>query len=231
MQGIRNYLSAFIATQLIAAWPVCAQGVKSGVHESPELLAEQLKLVKAELQAQPHSALLHFKTAEILRKLKRNQEALEQYERVTKLDPTNFPAYHFIATLSSSEKQLEAASAELEKLMQQKPNELMLRVALSEVLEKRHQYYDAARTLIQITYANQVPEKHRLKVEARIRYLLALSKDKTQNETAQVVSNTEEELDVVPPPLPIQPRQKSLASAKVKESREMKGVGHTPLLP
>jgi hypothetical protein len=80
-----------------------------------------------------------------------------------------------------------------------------------------------------------VPEKYRVKVNARIHNMLVLSKrDKQQqgsNDVPATANGGEEELDIMPAPLPTQGTKRSLAQAKLKDSKEVRGMGHTPLLP
>lgn len=204
---------------------------KQPTRPSPEVMAAELKLCKEQVKAKPEDAQLHLKIAELERGLGNKNNALEEYVKTTELDPTAYMAFHQIAMLSNDQKQLDQSIEKLNKLILEKPKELMLRVALSELIEKRGNYYQAARTLIDITYANAVPEKYKNKVNARIHFLLTQQKKAQQQESQETASNNEEELDVVPAPLPVQTNKRSIASAKIKDSKEVKGMGNVPLLP
>lgn len=197
---------------------------------SVEALNAELRLLRDQSHQRPDDAQLQFKMGEVLRGLGRNAEAIPAYIAATKLSADLYVAYHHLSVLSSDPAQLDDCIARLNARLKDKPDELMLRVALSELQEKRGNYQLAARTLIDITYANKVPEKYKTKVAGRIHHLLALAKSAQQQETVEAV-NAEEQLDVVPSPLPAQPSKRSIASAKMKDAKEVKGVGKVPLLP
>lgn len=211
-----------------ASSPCYAQ--HAAAKPSVETLNAELRLLRDQAHQRPDDAQLQFKMAEVLRGLGRTAEALHAYVASTKLSPDMYVSYHHISVLSSDNQQLDDCIHRLNARLKDKPDELMLRVALSELQEKRGNYQLAARPLIDITYANKVPEKYKAKVAGRIHHLLALAKSAQQQETTEA-ANAEEQLDVVPSPLPAQPSKRSIASAKMKDSREVKGVGKVPLLP
>lgn len=220
-----------LLAQVMLLSPAFAQGLATPATTSPEVLAQELRTVRAELRARPDDAPLQFKAGEVLRKLGRNGEAAEAYSRATELDPHMYVAYHQLAQACDDAQLLEEAIERLSKLAPEKPKELMLRVAWSELLEKRGKFHEAARPLIDLTYANAVPEKFKAKVSARIHYLLAQKKAQQQEDVRQTTAATEEELDVVPSPLPARASKRSIAAARIKDAREVKGVGKVPLLP
>ena len=218
---------------LVDAVPACAQVSGSGRSpqpQSPEVLASELRLLREQVRLHPEDCQLQYRIGEVLRNLGRTSEATVAYASATKLSPDLYVAYHQLSGLSSDPEQLDEAIARLTARCQEKPDELMGRVALSEMLEKRGNFQLAARVLIDITYANKVPEKYKAKVSGRIHHLLALAKSAQQQEVTEVTV-AEEQLDVVPSPLPAQPSKRSIASAKMKDAREVKGVGKVPLLP
>lgn len=191
-----------------------------------------LRQYKLEVQAKPQDAQLRYKLGEAYRKLGDNDSAAREYFRALELDQTLWVAYHQLSLCSTDEKKLDEAISRLIKLETEKPRELLLRVALSELYEKRGDYYQAARTLIDLSYANAVPEKFKNKVTARIHNMLLLAKTK-QPEQAQApvqAASVEEDLDVMPAPLPTPGTKRSLAQAKLKDSKEVRGMGHTKLL-
>jgi len=200
------------------------------IHKSPaETAAEELQELKRLARENDKDANAHFNLAEALRKRGRKQEAAQEYVRTTVLAPENFVAYHQISVVSDDAQLLDEAVSRLTKLKMEKPKELMLRVALSELLEKRQMYYQAARVLIEITYDNAVPPKYAQRVNGRIHYLLARSKD------AQLAAKdnipADEDLDVLPAPLPDTGLRKGLTASKINETKELKGMGRVPLLP
>lgn len=189
---------------------------------------EQLRAARARVKASPEDVNARFQLAELLRKQGRQGEAAQEYLTVTELDPTLYLAYHQLTLVQSDTSQIDDAIERLKKLKEERPKELMLCVALSELLEKRGNYYQAARQLIDLGYANAVPPKFAPKVNARVHYLLTKAKDAQIKETVSEVSD--DDLDVVPAPLPESTLKKGMAASKYKESKEMKGVGHVPLL-
>jgi tetratricopeptide (TPR) repeat protein len=203
---------------------------------TPEDLQADLKTLKTDLLVKPDDAQLHYKLGEVYRKLGQNGPAADEYMKAINLDQTLWAAYHQLTATSNDARQLDSAFEKLSKLESQKPKELLLRVALSEMFEKRGNYYQAARTLIDCTYNGGVPEKWRTRVNARIHNMLVLSKSQKQQPEEQdavpaSAINPEEEMDLMPAPLPVPTSKRSLAQAKIKDAKEVRGMGNTPLLP
>jgi len=211
-----------------AGQPGAAPGTARLAAAAPAPTAQELAGARAAVRANPSDAKAHMALAELLRRLSRQREAAQEYLEVTDLDPHNYLAYHQLSTLNADSAQLDEAIARLSKLKDEKPHELMLRVALSELYERRGNYYQGARVLVDLTYQNAVPAKYHARVNARIHYLLTKQKD---SQTADKSFVSEEELDALPPPLPESTIHKDLAASKLKESRVMRGLGNTPLLP
>lgn len=199
----------------------------------------ELRRLQTDLVLKPNDAQLHFKLAEFYRKAEQYKLAADEYTTTINLDQTVWAAYHQLTAISTDEKQLDAALVKLSKLEAEKPKELMMRVALSELFEKRGNYYQAARTLVDCTYNGGVPEKWRIRVNARIHNMLVLAKSqKLQFEdpaaAAAATANAapaEEDLDIMPAPLPTASTKRSIAQAKIKDAKEVRGMGNTPLLP
>lgn len=205
---------------------------------TPEQLRAEIKQIQTDLLLKPNDAQLHFKLGEALRKFNQTNQASAEYLKAIECDPTLWVAYHQLTNCTNDAEVLDALIVKLSKLESEKPKELLLRVALSELYEKRGNYYQAARTLIDLSYANAVPEKFRPKVSARIHNMLLLSKSHhpaaKADEAAQatpVAGASEEDLDLMPAPLPMPGTKRSIAQAKLKDSKEVRGMGHTPLLP
>ncbi len=121
----------------------------------------------------PSSPDLSFKFAEALRLNGESVKANHQYLHTTEVEPAFYLAYHQLFLHCNDERILDEAINRLRFLKQDKPNELMLRVALSELLEKKREFYEASRELIDLVFTNLVPEKYKEKVNTRIRYLQA----------------------------------------------------------
>jgi len=189
--------------------------------------AQQLKIAQQDVQKTPRDAKLRYDYAELLRKSGDSHKATVQYLEVTSLDPTYYLAYHKLTMCQPSNEQLDEAIERLNKLEEIRPKELMMRVALSEVLEKRGELYKAARALVDLQYSDVIPPKYVPKVNARIHFLLSKAKDVQTTEKSQ---QTDEELDSVPLPLPDGPN-KDMSASKLKDSKVTEGYGHTKLLP
>jgi len=198
----------------------------------PPTLAEQLKVAEQAVQSAPRDAKKRFELAEILRKSGDNHKASIQYLETSVLDPSYYLAYHQLLICKPSNDQLDEAIERLTKLEEQIPKELMLRVALSEVLERRGETYKAARALVDLQFSEYIPPKYTPQINARVRYLLGKAKDQQTTEKAQQVGQTPtEDLDSVPLPIPETTAAKDLSEAKLKDSKVTEGYGHNKLLP
>jgi tetratricopeptide (TPR) repeat protein len=233
MRGV-SQLRAFavvIGTILLIPPAVAAAAEQSHfIQKTPaQIAAEELQQLRQQVRENPNDFNAHLQLADALRKRGRAKEAAEEYVRVTLLSPEHYMAYHQLSLVSDDAAQLDEAISRLTKLKMEKPKELMLRVALSELLEKRQSFYQAARVLIEITYDNAVPPKFKPRVDGRIHYLLAKSKEAQLHAKDNIPAD--EDLDVVPAPLPETGLRKGLTASKINESKEMKGMWRVPLLP
>ncbi len=190
---------------------------------------QQLQAARSQVRENPSSAKAHCALAELLKKSARQREAAQEYLQASELEPTLYIAYHQLSTLDADPTQLDEAISRLNTLKDDRPKDLILRVALSELLEKRGRFYQGARVLVDLVYQNAVPDNYLPKVNARIHYLLVKSRD--SQETDKGPGSSEEELDTLPPPLPEATLHSDMAASRLKESRVMRGVGHAPLLP
>lgn len=188
----------------------------------------EFKVARENLAAYPKDYRTHFALGELYKRAGSNKEAVKEYAAATELNPAYYVAYHQMAYSSPDPATVEAAIERLNKLKEEKPRDLLLRVALSELLEQRKEYYHAARTLVDLLYQNAVPDQHVTKVNARIRLLLGKAKDM---QTLEKARGQEEEMEMVPPPLPEASLRRNLHASKIKEPKVMPGVGHAPLLP
>src|SRR6185369_7548008 len=107
----------------------------------PEVTAADLKTARDHVKNAPEDAPVRYQLAELLRRSGRPREAAKEYLEVTQLDPTMFIAYHQIATIGADPGQIAEAVERLNKFKTEKPRELMLHVALSELLEKQQNFY------------------------------------------------------------------------------------------
>jgi tetratricopeptide (TPR) repeat protein len=202
----------------------------SGDTVAASTTADELKSARLAVAVDSNDANAHLRLADVLRKLGRNQEASQQYLAAASLKRDLYVAYHHLSVICADRELIDKAIQQLTEDKQKNPHELMLRVALSELLEKRKDYYQAAKPLIEIQYDNSVPAKYRPRVEARIHYLLSKAHEAQLNQP-DTPGAADEELDVVPAPLPDASLRKGLTASKIKDSKELKGMGHVPLLP
>jgi tetratricopeptide (TPR) repeat protein len=195
-----------------------------------EQLAQALKAARQAVNDDPDDADAHVRLGDLLHKSGRNREAAQQYLAATNLRHDLYVVYHELSLVSDDPQVLDEAINRLNGDKEKNPKDLMLRVALSELLEKRKNYHEAAKALIDLQYTNAVPPKYTARVEARIHFLLTKAKEVQQKEVEPPVA-TDEELDILPSPLPDAGLRKGLTASKIKDSKELKGMGHVPLLP
>lgn len=175
----------------------------------------------------PANAKLKYQYAEALRHAGRNAEALKEYVQVTEMDPANYVAYHQIALASPDAKTLSESIKRLTHLMSDKPKELMLRVALSELLEAEGQYFQASKVLVDLVFDNAVPPKFTAKVNSRIRFLQSKARGEHAN---RKVADTHHKTDSAPPlPLPEENLSRGLSASRLEKGHEVDGFGHSLL--
>jgi len=190
--------------------------------------APDIAALKAKVEADPSDAKIRYAYAEGLRRLGRNKEASHEYLTVTELDPSFYHAYHQLSIVNREKQVLDEAISRLNFLKDEKPKDLFLRVALSELYEKKGDNYTAGKTLVELVYSNSVPDKYVTKVNQRIRFLQSKLKDAQSLDKAY---GGDEQMDSNPPPLPDATLNRDLSISKVKEPKVMQGFGHATLLP
>lgn len=210
--------------------PTTSRATSHHIKADKSSLQQELSSLSEQIQAMPRDPHLRFRQGQVFYALENKNEALKAYQEVIKLDPNFYVAYHEIARCSDDAKLVDQYTTALTALQKERPKDLMLRVALSEFLEKKKNYREAARVLIDLVYANEVPAKYTAKVNARIHHLLSLSKiSEATKATLDAPATNEEGLDLSPAPPPLPSR--GISAHRVRESKEMHGVGHAPLLP
>lgn len=184
--------------------------------------------LKARVDSEPSDSKVRYAYAEGLRQSNRLKEASREYLAATELDPSFYHAYHQLSLTTSDKVLLDEAIARLKFLKDEKPKDLLLRVALSELYEKKGDNHTAGMMLVDLVYQNGVPDKYMAKVNQRIRFLQ--SKTKNAQGLDKVYGN-DELMESNPPPLPEATLNRDLSISKVKEPRVMQGFGHATLLP
>lgn len=212
-------------------------GVGAGVSAAPEgqapAIAGQTAPTRAALEecrneseANPGDAGIKFKYAELLRAAGQNEEACQAYLQVTEIDASNYVAYHWLSQICDDQGQLSEAVSRLEYLMQTKPKDLLLRVALSELLERQGNYYRASRPLIDLIFADGVPPAYAKKVNDRIRFLQARAKEVQVKRKASEIKLGHNEVDL---PLPGESLEKGLYATRPDDSGSDSEFGNTRL--
>ncbi|HEY9717814.1 MAG TPA: hypothetical protein V6C69_10120 [Trichormus sp.] len=191
-------------------------------------MAATIQVLRSKVQALPQDAKVRFQLGKALRLSGDLPDAASELLEASALDPSLYIAYHEFRLSKPSSAQLDEAIDRLSELKGERPKELMLRVALSELLEMRGDCYDAARALIDLVYENGVPPKYTAQVQARIHYLLSQTKDV---QTTESTKSEEAGLDVLPAPLPDATVARSIAANKPKSGDQTPGFGHSTLLP
>ncbi len=191
-------------------------------------LAATIEILRAKVQALPQDPKVRFQLGKALRLSGNLPDAASELLEATALDPSLYIAYHEFRLSKPSSAELNEAIDRLTQLKAERPKELMLRVALSELLELRGDCYDAARSLIDLVYENGVPPNYTAQVQARIHYLLSQTKDV---QTTESTKSEESGLDLLPAPLPDATAARSIAANKPKSGDQAPGFGHSTLLP
>ncbi len=188
---------------------------------------EELRHAKAASENNPADAKLKFAYGEVLRRAGKPKDACRLYLEAAELDPQYYLAYHQMSLICEDHNQLQEALTRLNHLKAERPKDLLLRVAMSELLEKKGDYYKGAHTLVELVYDNAVPEKYLDKVNRRIRFLMSKARD---NYAATALTQHEETVDAPPLPLPEGSLNRDFSGSKIREPKTMRSMGHVPVL-
>jgi tetratricopeptide (TPR) repeat protein len=197
-------------------------------------LTQQLSEAQAAVQLKPDDAHAHYAYGELLRKCGKYRQAACEYLDAADIEPTMYVAFHQIAQMNCDPSQIDEALTYLLELDEDRPNDLMLKIALSELLERRAEYYKAARALIDVSYTDKLPPKLAPRVKARIHYLLAKARQEQGQERDFVVTGGtdvgDDETGGMPPPLP-ENMTRPFEPTNSEDSHAIEGTGHSTLLP
>jgi tetratricopeptide (TPR) repeat protein len=217
-------LTAFCTLIVIATNPSLADETKA----LPVPTAQEIVDLQKQVDDSPQDAKAHLAYAHALRLAGKHELAAKEYLEATSLEPSLFVAYHELSLSKAGPELLDEAIERLNHLRENQPKNLMLRVALSELLEQRGKLYPAAKVLVDLVYDNAVPEQYLPKVKARIHYLLAKNKDAMAVEKAV---NDDLENDSTPLPLPESSLRRNAATKTMKDAKVMQNFGNSTLLP
>ena len=207
--------------------------VAAGAQSQSQLPAQQLDDAKAAVQLRPDDAHTHYAYGEALRKCGKYRQAASEFLDAADLDSTMYAAFHQIAQINCDSSQIDEALTYLSELDEDRPNDLMLKIALSELLERKAEYYKAARALIDVSYTDKLPPKLTPRIKARIHYLLAKARqDQNEGKSFASASMTnkgieDDENGGLPPPLPDNMPTRPIKSG---DNSATEGPGHSTLL-
>jgi tetratricopeptide (TPR) repeat protein len=237
METARNFRSIWkqAAGAIALAWLVCVpisafaqtEGADAQVEDPPSDVIERVDLLKKQVKATPQDAKARFQLGKALLAAGNKKDAGTQFLEATTLEPKLYVAYHQLTLCKPSNDELDEAIERLNRLQDQHPEELMLRVALSEVLEQRGDCYAAGRSLIDYTYKYKVAPGLLPKIQARIHFLLSQTKD---GNSAQTAKTSDAGLEPLAAPSPEMQARRNFAASKTKDA-QVPGFAHSNVLP
>ncbi|MBX9670454.1 MAG: tetratricopeptide repeat protein [Candidatus Obscuribacterales bacterium] len=216
-----------IYCQVLALSLWLATGANLAFAEEGGSPASKVDEARVASENNPANAQLKYQYAEALRVAGKNEEAVRELLAATELNPSYYLAYHQLTLCSPDAKSLAEAVKRLTFLMNDKPKELMLRVALSELLEAQGHYFQASKVLVEMVFDNAVPPKFTTKVNNRIRFLQAKARGEHANRRTQDTASTT--TDNPPLPLPEENLSRGLSASRLEKTQELDGFGHSVL--
>lgn len=223
-----SVMSATLALSIPCAF---AQGTAVASPSAPATstppTAAEIEAAKAKSDANPADAKLRFEYGEMLRKSGDLAQASVQYLHATELDASYYIAYHYLAQTCTDKTMLEEGVQRLTHLMDQKPTDLMLRVALSELLETQGKYFEASRPLIKLVFTNTVPAKYVDQLNKKIRFLQA--KAHAQHVATKAQESSTSRMEKTALPLPDESLRQGLDEARLEQGASSHGFGHSRL--
>jgi hypothetical protein len=198
-------------------------------------LIQQIKSIRQTIQQCPLDVTKRLHLASLLRRNGEVKQAAIEDLNATAVDPSCCIAYHEMLQNKATVEQVEECIARLTKYDQLKPDQLAIRMTLSELYENKGDYYQAARVLVDLQYVKgAIPSKFAEPIDSRIHALLNDSKDAQTTEKAiEHKENTAqaESTPVTPVPMPDVNNNKDVPASKLRNTRMTEGYGHSQLLP
>ncbi|MBZ0187087.1 MAG: hypothetical protein K8F91_12640 [Candidatus Obscuribacterales bacterium] len=205
----KSFCCLFLVSALAAT--TGAGWAEAGVRSDALPTAQQLDAGRKFSDENPADAKAKFEYAELLRQAGKTADASNAYLQVSEIDAAFYVAYHQLSLICQDQSILAEAVKRLEYLLQTKPKELLLRVSLSELLEKQGDYYRASRTLIDLVFADAVPPKYAKLVNDRIRFLQAKAREVQVLRKASEIKLGHGDVDL---PLPDETLKKGLYASR-----------------
>lgn len=226
---------ALISAQTLSSLVVCPVALAQPDAAAAQLPAPtQAELDNARHQADdnPSNAKLRFDYAELVRRSGDLKGACREYLHATEIDGAYLLAYHQLALNCTDAILTTEALKRLQHLKEQHPDDLMIRVALSELLENQGKYYEASRVLVELVFKNVVPVKYSTKLNSRILFLQAKARaqhiDRGAHEGHHGTGKVEH-VDSVPVPLPEESLNSGLRASRLEPSTQGDSFGHSRL--
>lgn len=225
-------IAVFGIALILAQAPAFAQ--PDAAAAPPLLQPSQAELDNARHQAEdnPSNAKFRYDYAELVRRAGDLKTASREYLHATEIDGAYLLAYHQLALNCTDAILVTEAVKRLQHLKEQHPNDLMIRVALSELLENQGKYYDASRVLVELVFKNVVPVKYTTKLNSRILFLQAKARaqhiDRGAHEGHHGTGKVEH-VDSVPVPLPEESLNSGLKASRLEPSNQGESFGHSRL--
>jgi tRNA 2-thiouridine synthesizing protein A len=197
-------------------------------------VAELIRSAREAVALAPADTEKRLQLARLLRRSGNIKQAAIEYLNITVINPKYFVAYHEMLLCNPSTGQIDEAIARLKNPEEIKAKQLPCKMALSELYERKEDYYQAARILVDLQYAQNIPPKYVSQIASRIHMLLGKTKDtRTIEKAIEQKTNVEEEEFNPSTPVPMPDLSvnndtpvQQLRSTKVKE-----GYGHAQLAP
>jgi len=198
-------------------------------------LAQQIKSTRESIQQCPLDVPKRLHLASLLKRNGEIRQAAIEYLNATAVDPSCCIAYHELLRNKATVEQIDECLARLTKYDQIKPDQLTIRMTLSELYENRGDYYQAARVLVDLQYVKgAIPPKFAEQIDNRIHGLLNDSKDVQTTEKA--IEHQEnivqaESTPTTPVPMPDVKMNKDVPASKLRNTKMTEGYEHSQLLP
>ena len=194
---------------------------------------EQIKLAKENVSITPLDIAKRLHLARLLRHSGNNKEAAIEYLNITSISPSCVVADHEMIMCNPSIGQIDEAIARLIKLDESKPNQLYVKMGLSELYEQKNDYYRAARVLVDLQYSQNIPPKFVPQIDSRIHMLLGKTKDVRTTEKAVEHKTNIEVTDSSSSsiPMPDVTVTTDAPTNKLRNTQVKGGYGHAQLLP
>lgn len=204
----------------------------AGVQDSNNI-EEQIILAKKAILLAPTDVMKRLHLARLLLRSGDTRQSTIEYLNITVLNPKSYIAYHEILLGRPSVEQINEAIARLNRLDEIKSKQLVGTMVLSELYERKEDYYQAARVLVDLQYSHTIPPKYLAQITSRIHVLLSKDKDSRTVEKAIEQKTNVEEAEFTPStPVPMPDVTTTDAPAnKLRNSKAIEGYGHAQLLP